>query len=164
MFRFQTLFVCITQKTEMPSTYSVRLNVRLSKQNQKILLQATWKPIIQVQTFGFQALSEIWMFCLCPWNPKSKSAEIQTGLCLDFGTVWNPNVGISDIHCSLHKKGPDLFVVLTANGLPITGLDHFLKKILLQNGDSYLSWPPSLNWVIVQDMNPRLVFWYPLLV
>ena len=59
--------------------------------------------MVHVWTFGFQTLSETrtcWNLCVRPKCPKSERAEIQTGFCSDFSTVWNSNILISDIHCT----------------------------------------------------------------
>ena len=95
-----------TSDNSLPSTYSVRLNVGVSNQNQK----ACCKPF-RSQWYTFEhldfrhclksELAEIRKFCVCPKNPKclkSKCAEIRTSFCLDFGTVLNLNIQILDIH------------------------------------------------------------------
>ena len=59
VFGFQTLFYLHTSDNLLPFTYSVRLNVGVSKRNQKKPIASHLKPMVQVQTFGFQTLSEI---------------------------------------------------------------------------------------------------------
>ena len=70
------------------------------KAGERRLLTAILKPVLFYLKFEH---AEIRTFCVCPKNPKcpkSERAEIRTGFCLDFGTVWYPNIRISDIHCS----------------------------------------------------------------
>ena len=59
VFRFRTLFYLNTWNNLLPSSYSIRLNVEMSNQNQKNLLQAIWKPMVYVRTFRFLTLSKI---------------------------------------------------------------------------------------------------------
>ena len=50
-------FYLHTSDSLLPSTYSVKLNLGVSKQNQKTLFQAIYKPISalsEIQTVGFQ--------------------------------------------------------------------------------------------------------------
>ena len=57
--------------------------------------------MVHIQMFGFQALSEIRIFCVCPKNLeclKSEQAFVHI-----FGTVWNPNVQISNIHFTVSE-------------------------------------------------------------
>ena len=51
-------FYLHTSYNLLPFICSVKLNVGVSKQNQKSLLQAISKPMAHLQTFGFKTLSE----------------------------------------------------------------------------------------------------------
>ena len=103
VFRFWTLlYLRHTADNLMPSTYSARLNVGVSKQNQKACCKPFRSQCYTFKCFKWNPSNEIWMFCVCPKNPKclkSEPAENQTCFCTDFGTVWIPNIRISDIHC-----------------------------------------------------------------
>ena len=76
---FGHFFYLHTSDNLLPFTYSVGLNVGVSKQSQKSLLQAS--------QWYMSEHAEIQMFCVCPKNPncpKYERAEIRTGFCSDF--------------------------------------------------------------------------------
>ena len=58
-------FYLHTSDSLLPSTYSVKLNLGVSKQNQKTLFQAIYKPISalsEIQTVGFQTFTVLMDF------------------------------------------------------------------------------------------------------
>ena len=101
---FRHFFYLHTLDNLLPFPYSVRLNVGVSKENQKSLFRC--KPF-RSQWYTFEHSdsrhwlkykhAEIIMFCV---SQKSQMSEVRIGFCSDFGTVWNPNIQISDIHCT----------------------------------------------------------------
>ena len=62
------------------------------------LTQALWFATMYIQKI---LTSEICMFCVC--LQEHEGAEIWIGLHLDFGTDWNQNFQISDIHCIINS-------------------------------------------------------------